>query len=175
MAEEIAPDPQIITHQLGLDGPFPNHPHWPLMIYKQAIQPASGEMAELMEQVFEANDWGGAWRNGVFSFQHFHSNAHEVLGVCGGSAKIQFGGPNGPVVSVEAGDVAILPAGTAHCNVGSDRGFRVIGAYPAGQDDYDMCRGDPGELHQVQANIAPVPRPATDPVYGKAGPLFSYW
>lgn len=175
MPEEMALDPPIVTHQLAPDGPFPNHPHWPLVIYKDVIRPESGDYAELMEQVFDANGWGGMWRNGVFSFQHFHSNAHEVLGVYGGSADIQFGGPNGPVLNVEAGDVAILPAGTAHCNVSSNRSFRVIGAYPAGQEDYDMCRGDMEQIDEVQANIATVPRSATDPVYGGNGPLFSYW
>ena len=69
MPEEMALDPPIVTHQLAPDGPFPNHPHWPLVIYKDVIRPESGDYAELMEQVFDANGWGGMWRNGVFSLQ----------------------------------------------------------------------------------------------------------
>jgi uncharacterized protein YjlB len=175
MTQHLAADPQMVSRRLDADGPFPNNPTLPLVIYRQAIHGQGESLASVMEQVFEANGWGGSWRNGVFGFQHFHSNAHEVLGIASGSASIQFGGPNGPVLDVAAGDVAMLPAGTAPMNAGSGPDFRVIGAYPEGQEDYDMMRGDPAEQAEAAANIAQVPLPTADPVYGVNGPLFQYW
>ena len=175
MTAPTNPTPEVITHQLAADGPFPNNPSLPLVIYKQSVLMTPDEPAEMFEHLFEANGWGGCWVNGVFSFHHYHSNAHEVLGICDGSADIQFGGSNGPVLEVEAGDVVILPAGTAHMKVKAAPGFELVGAYPERQEDYDMMRGEPGERAQAEANIAAVPLPATDPVYGAQGPLFDYW
>ena len=51
-----------------------------------------------------------------------------VLAVVAGSARVALGGPNGQVVTVRSGDVLVLPAGTGHCNLGSD-GLRTVGAY----------------------------------------------
>ena len=52
--------------------------------------------------------------------------------------------------------------------------FLVVGAYPPGQY-WDLCRGAPGERPQTLENIARVPLPPTDPIYGQAGPLLEYW
>ena len=175
MTGDLNPDPEMVTHRLNADGPFPNNPALPLVIYRHAIELADDDPADMFEQLFAANGWGGCWVNGVFGFHHYHSNAHEVLGICDGSADIQFGGPNGPVLHVEAGDVVILPAGTAHKKIKATPGFEVVGAYPAGQEDYDMRRGELGERERAEANISAVPLPAADPVYGTEGPLFDYW
>ena len=70
-----------------------------------------------IERIFAANGWPPAWRNGVHPFHHF-SSAHEVLGVARGEASVLFGGPDGTVLPVAAGDVVVVPAGVAHCNQG---------------------------------------------------------
>ena len=68
----------------------------------------------------------------------------------------------------------ILPAGTAHKNLGASADFGVVGAYPEGQE-MDMCYGKPGERPEADRNIEEVPKPKTDPVYGTAGPLLELW
>ncbi len=174
MAREITRTPEIRTETLADDGTFPNHPRWPLLCYKGALR-VGPDTDDDFAALVEANEWGGAWRDGVFSFHHYHSNAHEVLGVCRGSARIQFGGPSGPVVAVEAGDVTILPAGTAHKKVQGSARFLVVGAYPEGHEDYDLLRGAPDERPAADHRIAAVPLPPADPVFGPNGPLFEHW
>ena len=88
-------------------GPIPNHPRFPVLVYRGVdVTDAPG--------LFAAHGWGGAWRDGVFSFPHFHSTSHEVLAVVAGSATLELGGPQGEAFAVVAGDVLVLPAGTGH-------------------------------------------------------------
>lgn len=84
------------------------------------------------------------------------------------------GDDNGKTFEVRAGDVIIIPAGVAHKNLGSSSDFQVVGAYPKGQK-WDMNYGKPGERSQAERNIAQVPLPKTDPVYGQDGQLAEYW
>jgi uncharacterized protein YjlB len=126
------------------------------------------------ESLFAANDWLPAWRNGIFSFHHFHSITHEVLGIVGGTATVKLGGPGGQTFEIGGGDVLVLPAGTGHCNQGSSADLLVIGAYPDGRP-WDIRRGDPAERDEVLANIRAVPLPRADPVNGSNGPLTELW
>ncbi len=126
------------------------------------------------EELFAANGWLGAWLDGIYSFHHFHSTAHEVLGIVGGSAEVILGGPSGRRFEVGRGDVLVLPAGTGHYNAGSSGDLLVVGAYPNGMR-WDLRRGDPAEREEVLANIAAVPLPETDPVHGPGGPLIQSW
>jgi uncharacterized protein YjlB len=69
----------------------------------------------------------------------------------------------------------VLPAGTGHKRQAASDDLLVIGAYPTGQEHYDLRRGDPEELEEAERNIAAVPLPATDPVDGAEGPLVESW
>ncbi len=113
--------------------------------------------------------------NGVFPYHHYHSTSHEVLCVIRGSASIAFGGPEGEVVEVEAGDVVVIPAGVGHKNEGSSGDFSVVGAYPRGQESYDLRTGEAGERPEVLENIRSVPLPEADPLFGEGGPLLWRW
>lgn len=79
---------------------------------------------------FATNGCTDAWLGGLYGFHHFHSTAHEVLGVCRGRVTLHLGGKNGGKFEVRAGDVVILPAGTGHQCAGSMEHFTVVGAYP---------------------------------------------
>ena len=151
------------------DGIFPNNPRFPLLKYGNAVPIQGPDPAALFESLFNDNSWVGSWRNGVYGMHHYHSSAHEVLGVYSGSALLQFGGEQGIRVEVKAGDVAVIPAGVAHKRVHSSDDFRVVGAYPEGQV-WDMCYGREGERPRADHAIASVPLPRTDPVYGDTGP-----
>ncbi|MEJ0017376.1 MAG: cupin domain-containing protein [Acetobacteraceae bacterium] len=161
-------EPQTFT--FADDGGVPNS-KLPLLVYRQAVpaDPAA------IERLFTANRWPAAWRDQVHPFHHFHSDAHEVLGVASGSAKVLFGGPGGQVLDVSAGDVVVVPAGVGHCNVGKSADLLIVGAYPDNAEGRDLRRGNPVEHEEVVRNIAHVKLPDADPVTGANGPLVRIW
>jgi uncharacterized protein YjlB len=160
-------DPE--THLFADDGRFPNSA-LPLLVYRRALPPDPAAM----ERAFAAHGWSNAWRDGIFPYHHFHSIAHEVLGIAAGEARVAFGGPSGRDVTVRAGDVVVIPAGVAHRKVGGSADLLVVGAYPGGSD-YDVRRGDPAEHEAAARAIAAVPLPDSDPVSGRDGPLRRLW
>jgi uncharacterized protein YjlB len=155
------------------DGIFPNSVLL-LLLYRRAITTNAKYPASIFEQRFAENDWTNSWRDGVYSFPHYHSTSHEVLGVYSGTAMLRFGGEHGKNVEVHAGDVIVIPAGVAHQNVGSSDDFSVVGAYPGGRR-WDLLRGLPGERPKADRNIAGLPLPDSDPIYGSQGPLLLAW
>lgn len=164
----------VKTYWFEDDGRIPNNPDLPMLVYPRTLALDDNPTAAC-RALFERNGWSGTWINGVFRYHHYHSNAHEVLGVVSGSATIQFGGPQGNVIEVQAGDVVVLPAGTGHCNQGASGDFRVVGAYPRGQEGYDLHTGQPDERPGVLENIRNVPLPESDPVQGESGALVHLW
>src|SRR4051812_16467820 len=53
------------------DGIIPNHPKWPLVIYRGAVRlPKNLDPAVVFEELFESNGWGGSWRNGIYDYVH---------------------------------------------------------------------------------------------------------
>lgn len=163
-------DPQVHTLFLHDDGVIPNHPTLPVLIYQGvwADNPSSAE------QKMNDHRWGNSWVNGVFDYHHYHSNAHEALAVISGSVQIILGGEHGQVVTLQAGDIVVLPAGTGHKRLHASLDFRIAGAYPAGMK-YNTRTGGPNERPQALCEIQEVPLPDTDPVYGEDGPLLKLW
>ncbi|WP_128104655.1 cupin domain-containing protein [Paenibacillus sp. DCT19] len=163
-------DPQVQTLFLHDDGVIPNNPTLPVLIYHGvwADSPSSAE------QKMNDHHWGNSWVNGVFDYHHYHSNAHEALAVISGSVQIILGGEHGQVVTLQTGDVVVLPAGTGHKRLHASLDFRIAGAYPAGMN-YNTRTGDPSERPQAVREIQQVPVPDSDPVYGSDGPLLKLW
>jgi uncharacterized protein YjlB len=163
----------ITSHRLVDDGTYPNS-SLPLLVYPGVLPVSNPDPARVVEKAFEANEWAGSWRNGIYPYHHYHSTAHEVLGVYRGTAEVQMGGPNGVTLQLHPGDVVVIPAGVAHRNVGQSHDFAVVGAYPEGQR-WDMNYGRPGERPAADERIARVALPGMDPVLGAGGPLLRMW
>jgi uncharacterized protein YjlB len=166
-------EPRVITRLLKDAGTIPNS-RLPVMIYQGALDLPKDDPAAAIEALIHANQWGNDWRNGIFTYHHYHSTAHEALLVFSGSAKVQLGGESGVIETIGAGDVIIIPAGVGHKNLGSSSDFHVVGAYPPRQN-VDMKYGKAGERPRADENIARVALPTTDPVFGKTGPLLDHW
>lgn len=151
----------------------PNNQRLAVLIYRSAL-PGEGceRTASAFETAFRNHGWPPRWRHGVFDYHHYHSTAHEALGVAAGSATLIIGGPGGREVEVKAGDALVLPVGTGHCCQRSSDDFVVVGAYPDGQD-WDICRDAPDEAVRRRIHDLPVPR--SDPVTGSEGPVVEKW
>ena len=159
------PGPEV----LRLDTARWSHPSLPVLIYRGAVE--AGDPADV-EARLAANGWRPDWRDGVYAFDHFHSNAHEALACTARFAELRLGGPEGSAVSLRAGDLLVLPAGTGHRRLSADRDFLVVGAYPDGRG-WDVCR-EAADADD-RARIAAVPTPSTDPLQGVDGPLVRLW
>jgi uncharacterized protein YjlB len=153
------------------DGRIPNSP-LPFLHYRHVVpaDPAA------IEALLARNGWPPAWRNGIHPFHHFHSTAHEALGIARGSARVLFGGPGGQELALEAGDLVVVPAGVGHCAIAASPDLLVVGAYPAGMGaQVNMHRGDPKEIDTVRRAVAQVPAAVPDPLEGETGPLTQLW
>ena len=150
------------------DGSIPNN-SLPLLVYHRALSSKLSDPADELEKRFSSHGWARFWRNGIYTFHHYHSTSHEVLGCYRGNAEVLFGGSQGQRLTLQAGDVVLIPAG-----VGSSSDFAVVGAYPRGFN-WDMQYGRPGERPKVLENIASLPVPPEDPVLGMEGGLKKFW
>jgi len=173
-AREMVLARKALPYRFSDDGIVPNHPHWPLVVYRRSVG-FSNEFApaSVIDSLFEANGWGRSWRDTIYDFVHYHSQVHEVLGVAEGRATVEFGGVKGRRLSLTAGDVAILPAGTGHRLLDATKNFLVVGAYPPA-GTYDECTDTRARPDAIK-RIAKVKRPIRDPVYGKNGGIINLW
>ena len=169
VSDDIAP----LTFTFQDDGLVPNNP-MPFLVYKGAVDVENGHPEKTIEGLFGANGWGDMWRNGVYDYLHYHATVHEALGVARGHARVRFGGNRGQEIEVEAGDVAILPAGTGHQCLTASADFSVVGAYPPGARMH-VTRPTPENHAKALQTIPQVKLPKSDPVLGENGLLVRLW
>jgi uncharacterized protein YjlB len=162
-----SPEPLVFPD----DGSFPNS-RLPALLYRAAL--TGRDLGVGFENLFGRNGWTGSWRNGLYTFHHYHSTAHEVLGIHRGNVKVMLGGEKGRVISLTAGDVCVIPAGVAHRNLEASSDYGVVGAYPTGTSP-DVQYGRAGERPGTDKTIASLALPTLDPVGGTAGALAAIW
>lgn len=204
----------VKKYQLPPTALIPNSPR-PLLHYPEFLKVGSQNLAAEVYDLFLSNGWQTQWifRYGPTQTSHYHSEAHECMAVLTGSAKIRFGvadiSPDlkestygsgredgGVEVYANAGDIFILPAGTAHKTFDTSpsaefklltpgdghniaaidvrdtlanvelTGFTMIGAYPKGGGSWDFAKG--GENVGDYEKVWSVAKPDCDPVLGKA-------
>ncbi|HXD78039.1 MAG TPA: hypothetical protein VN616_09550 [Puia sp.] len=164
---------QPVLHFFKDTGLFPNS-KLPAVLYPRVLTLPPVCKGRFIRKLFAGHYWTNAWDAGVFTYPHYHSTTHEVLGFYKGGTVIQLGGETGVKLTVAAGDVLVIPAGVAHCNLGAEYDVRCIGAYPDGRD-YDILTGEPSERPAADRNIAAVPLPREDPVVGPGKGLPRIW
>ncbi len=160
------------TLRLAPGGRVPNS-RLPVLVYRDAAPREGGAL----QRLFAGNRWSNGWRNGIYTFHHFHSASHEVLGIAKGRVVVRLGGETGEDVELNAGDVVVLPAGTGHKRLSPASELEVVGAYPDGRD-WDLIRADEVDREtyaRAEKAIEALPRPSTDPVFGADGPLLRLW
>jgi uncharacterized protein YjlB len=151
---------------------IPNNLLLPLVVYRQAV--SGGDLAAEFEKIFARNHWPPAWRYGIYPFAHYHSTAHEAIGVYRGRARVHFGHTAGITLDLQAGDAVVIPAGTGHQCLEASPDFHAVGAYPEGQTP-DLLRADAREAPAARERIDQVPLPDCDPIAGRNGPLAHLW
>ena len=199
----------IKRYQLPPTRLIPNSP-LPLLHYPGYL---SHYTAAEVYDLLAGNGWQSQWiyRYGQTQTSHYHSKVHECMAVLSGTATIRFGVADievggseqacdhedgGIEIQARAGDVFVLPAGTAHKTFDtrpsgefrlltpgdghgiaaqdvrhtlanvSLSGFTMIGAYPEKGGAWDFAKG--GENVGHYEKVWSIPKPEKDPVLGKA-------
>lgn len=155
------------------NGYVPNNAQLPFLLYRagwvEDLNPR-----EVLKRLAR-NGWAGGWINGVFPFHHYHAESHEVLVNTGEPFHVQLGGSDGEIVEFRTRDVVIIPAGGGHCLVDGSHASGVVGAYPLGQEAWDLKRNEQADYKLALEQIPHVKMPETDPVTGRHQPLMDYW
>merc|ERR1712232_478484 len=115
----------VLRAYLSGDGTFPNNDDFPLIVYQGACANYGRQRGA---QTLVKNGWTRPWAWGGFPYHHYHSTAWEALMCVAGTAQIQFGGPNGPTLDANVGDLILIPPGIAHKQVEATSNFTLLGS-----------------------------------------------
>jgi uncharacterized protein YjlB len=164
---------KLLQYYLKDDGVFPNS-ELPVLLYKRALKIPLFFAALQVKKLLQKHHYTNNWRNGIYTYHHYHSNTHEVMAVIKGHTTLLLGGDKGRKVKIEKGDVILIPAGVAHKNLGKEKDVICIGGYPQGRD-YNMNYGKKEERPDADEKIAKVKIPRYDPVTGQRDPMNTIW
>lgn len=139
----------------------------PVLVSRTAVDHELLDIAAALEALFRSNGWVCRPQGTLQGEYHYHSTAHEVIGIASGSAILGIGGPHSVRIAVDASDLLVLPAGTGHCRLADRAGFCVITANPPDQEA-DICRTTAST--EIASAIEAVPYPTSDPVLGVPPP-----
>jgi len=77
-------DQPPLLFRCGDSGNFPGN-RLPVILYKGVLRLPILFKAFYIKKRFARNRWTNAWNGGVFTYSHYHSATHEVLGFFEGS------------------------------------------------------------------------------------------
>ncbi|MCF8707632.1 MULTISPECIES: cupin [Sphingomonadaceae] len=160
---------QFLLHENGW---VPNNDRLPVLVYRGVVHTEGDKAAQQFEKMFADHGWPPQWRDTVYDYHHYHSTAHEALGIAAGSGTLMLGGPGGRKIAVSAGDALVLPVGTGHRRLDVSDDFLVVGAYPQGQG-WDIRRDAPSA--ETRRHMHALAIPNHDPVAGASGVLTEHW
>lgn len=78
-----APDPHCLL--LARSDWVPNHPRLPVLHYRGVL--GDGDRASGFERLYGGHGWKPDCATAFTPFDHYHSTAHEVLGIVAGTAR----------------------------------------------------------------------------------------
>ena len=107
---------KLLQYILKDNGGFPNR-RLPVLLYKRAFDLPILFKGRFVKKLFAKHRWTNHWRNGVYTYHHYHSNTHEVMAVIKGATKLQLGGEKGIRLKIEKGYVILIQTGVAHINL----------------------------------------------------------
>lgn len=165
---------EVNCHYFEDNGRFPNNSHLPVLVYRAFLELPKADEVKSVEQTLQQHHWKRSAGPTLAGFHHYHSTAHKALAIWHGGLSLELGGPGGEKVTLEKGDLIVLPAGTAHRCLYRSPDLGCTGALPVGQEA-DVNYGNLTERPRADRNIRRVALPLLDPCCGKDGPLFSRW
>jgi uncharacterized protein YjlB len=90
----------------------------PVLLYRSVLQLHAAGKANAFRERFKGAGWTVIWTDTIYDYTHFHSNAHEVLGIAEGKVTLRLDGEEGSLLRLKAGDMLVLPAGVGHRRLG---------------------------------------------------------
>ncbi|WWC60682.1 uncharacterized protein I303_103258 [Kwoniella dejecticola CBS 10117] len=170
---------RVSKYQIPAYQNFPNTSlrPFPFMIYHSVFPSSTSSVSasSIEAHLRKVGIVEPAWRYTMYTQHHYHSTVDEVLVVYSGAARLCFGGgpanPDKVEVDASVGDVMIVPAGVGHGLLEDKGGFGMVGSYPKGSGNWDMCTGQKGEKENQWEIIKNLEWLKGDPIYGDEGPV----
>ena len=82
------------------NGIFPGN-SLPVLVYKKALKVPWFFAAKKIKELLSKNNWSNNWRNGIYTYHHYHSTTHEAMAVIKGRSVLLMGGENGKLIVIE--------------------------------------------------------------------------